>query len=428
MRLRRAGIAVFAAVSLATTAGLTRHAQSRDLTVHEWGTFTSVAGSDGGAIDWLALGGPSDLPCFVRHVQAGPTAPAFSPNANGRVTAPANGIITKGEVVVGTNAALSYEEAREKLWGKVRMETPVIYFYSPDERDAQVSVAFHQGVITEFFPSPVNPTAPFNTVSLRAPGQVHSLKWNVKLVPGSAESYPTENDASHYYAARSTDATPVHMGVESEKFIFYRGVANFAVPVRAIPTDDDSVVIVNALGDATLPGVILFESRGGHVGYRVIGDVAKSVTVARPKLDKDIPSLRADLHKLLVSAGLYPKEATAMLDTWRDSWFEEGTRVFYLYPEKTINAILPLSITPQPASVARVFVGRMEVIDRTTVSAVTTALQLDDQATLARYARFLNPITDRILARSGSERLASQVSTAANAAYSKYNRQLRACE
>ena len=39
--------------------------QPSDLTVHEWGTFTSVAGEDGSAIDWDALGGKNDLPGFV---------------------------------------------------------------------------------------------------------------------------------------------------------------------------------------------------------------------------------------------------------------------------------------------------------------------------------------------------------------------------
>ena len=42
-----------------------------DLTVHEWGTFTSVAGVDGTAIEWDALGCKNDLPGFV----------AFSPSS-----------------------------------------------------------------------------------------------------------------------------------------------------------------------------------------------------------------------------------------------------------------------------------------------------------------------------------------------------------
>jgi hypothetical protein len=35
------------------------------LTVHEWGTLTSVGGPDGQAMYWQPLSGPQDLPCFV---------------------------------------------------------------------------------------------------------------------------------------------------------------------------------------------------------------------------------------------------------------------------------------------------------------------------------------------------------------------------
>ena len=38
--------------------------QQADVTVHEWGTFTTVAGADGVAMQWTPLGGASDLPCF----------------------------------------------------------------------------------------------------------------------------------------------------------------------------------------------------------------------------------------------------------------------------------------------------------------------------------------------------------------------------
>src|ERR1700684_939625 len=37
------------------------------LTAHEWGTFTSVAGKDGRAADWLPLTGSTDLPAFIEH-------------------------------------------------------------------------------------------------------------------------------------------------------------------------------------------------------------------------------------------------------------------------------------------------------------------------------------------------------------------------
>src|ERR1700682_2827814 len=39
------------------------------LVVHEWGTFTSIAGKDGIALEWRPLNGSSDLPKFVHTIQ-----------------------------------------------------------------------------------------------------------------------------------------------------------------------------------------------------------------------------------------------------------------------------------------------------------------------------------------------------------------------
>src|SRR5438105_11936806 len=88
--------------------------QHGDLTVHEWGTFTSVAGEDGSAIDWDTLGGKDDLPAFVNNV--------------------------------------GYRCFKWRLAGTVRMETPVMYFYSQREVTARVKVQFPHGVITEWYP------------------------------------------------------------------------------------------------------------------------------------------------------------------------------------------------------------------------------------------------------------------------------------
>jgi hypothetical protein len=446
--LRRAGIAGILVITLAATIGFARSSASPGATVHEWGTFTSVAGIDGSAIDWLPLGGPTDLPCFVKHIRMAAPVPITNArvqplvmDTNRRILYPPNTIpVYKGEVIVGTisrpaisgspitiGQPLTYEEARKSLWGKVRMETPVIYFYSPEAYDARVTVKFPQGVITEFYPTPEDVTAPFGTMTLRNAQHVHTMNWNVSVVPKQPEVYPNGGEASHYYAARATDATPIRVGTESEKFIFYRGVANFDVPLRVL-FDGDSVLVVNGLGDTKLPSVILFENRNGKMGFRVAGEVDRYVTLAKPKLTSNVAAIRAELHKALVNAGLYKKEATAMLDTWNDSWFEEGSRVFYLVPDSKLNAILPLQVTPAPAEMKRVFVGRVELIDRTTTSTVRTALEANDMATLTRYARFLNPITDRIIASGVDYATSSRISTVANSAYAKYNKDSRVCE
>ena len=52
-----------------------------------------------------------------------------------------------------------------------------------------------------------------------------------------------------------------------------------------------------------------------------------------------------------------------MVKTWRDSWFgEQGTRLFYLLPQKATDELLPLTIEPKPDETIRVMVGRMEIL------------------------------------------------------------------
>jgi hypothetical protein len=325
-------------------------------------------------------------------------------------------------------AQISFENAQSRLWGKVRMETPVIYFYSPTELEANVAVTFQNGIITEFYPAPTQPALPITMQTLSDRTFAHSLDWNVTITPGVTPIYPNGGGKSHYYAARNTDATPIKSGVQSEKFIFYRGVSNFNVPLRARVLASGDVEITDIMGDATIPNAILFESRGGRMGFRAAGAVSHSVTLSPPELTSDTAAIRGALRRELEHAGLFPKEAQAMLDTWSDSWFEEGARVFYMVPLLEITRVLPLHITPEPASVTRVFVGRMELVNQATLSAVTSALTSGNDAALAPYNRFLSPISQRIIASGADAATRARLNAAANASLTKYLGQVRACE
>jgi hypothetical protein len=103
---------------------------------------------------------------------------------------------------------------------------------------------------------------------------------------------------------------------------------------------------------------------------------------------------------MLLANGLHPEEASAMIETWRDSWFEDGTRLFYVVPRAAIDAILPLSIDPAPDGVARVFVGRMELVTPATAEEVRDALLANDVPALQRHGRFLEAIGRRVVAES----------------------------
>ena len=120
------------------------------------------------------------------------------------------------------------------------------------------------------------------------------------------------------------------------------------------------------------------------------------MTIDPPSLDDTFQHLRYDLENILVEQGLFLKEAQAMVETWRDSWFEEGARLIYILPSRAIDAILPLRVDPAPVQTTRVFVGRIEIVTPDTTRSVERALAAGDAVALEPYRRFLEPILARV--------------------------------
>ncbi|HEU0368667.1 MAG TPA: hypothetical protein VFR42_05630, partial [Candidatus Acidoferrum sp.] len=59
-----AAYGVFAWLTLYLAFAGNAKAQEADLAAHEWGTFTSIAGNAGTAVQWFPWAVPSDLPKF----------------------------------------------------------------------------------------------------------------------------------------------------------------------------------------------------------------------------------------------------------------------------------------------------------------------------------------------------------------------------
>lgn len=295
---------------------------SSDLIVHEWGTFTAVAGKDGKAAAWSPLSGSTDLPQFVEH---------FS-NSN----------------------------YKRGLIGTIRMETPVLYFYSPRDTTVSVKVSFSKGVISEWYPhaDQVEPSEMLRDNDLSRLQADGSIQWpSVGVSPNLSGDFPLEVGSNRYYAARDTSSTPVrvktHGDEQQEKFLFYRGVSAASLPLSATQNADGGL-FVRSLDENEIPAVIVFERRGERVGYRLVRTPGREAVVAPPELTGDLDSLCDELEAMLVEQGLNADEARAMVATWRDSWFEEGRRVIYIVPRGFVDKILPLTITPKPEQVVRV--------------------------------------------------------------------------
>jgi len=151
-----------------------------------------------------------------------------------------------------------------------------------------------------------------------------------------------------------------------------------------------------------IPKLILFERRGEKVGFREVNGLLEGAILDPPVLNASLDSLFSDLETSLISSGLYAEEAHAMLESWKYSWFEEGSRLIYTVPNSFVEKILPLSIQPQPAKIQRVFVGRMELLTPATQNAIETAAATHDNAILSKYGRFVAPMIEMILRRNPS--------------------------
>ena len=357
-----------------------RAVRNPDLAVHEWGTFTSVSATDGRVLVWRPLTVESDLPTFVYSVD--------------------KGLAWRG---------LRYP-SKSALAVTVRMETPVLYFYTQDEQVIDVNVKFPAGRITEWYP--------------RADVNNGEIRWSeVRVLPYAQAAIERDDEKNHYYAARETDAATVQVAPakqpegqpENEKFLFYRGVGTFNLPISVrLETEANGDLISLDSRCQYSRKVVLFENRNGRVGYRTV-DLMQQAKIERPSLDSSIESVRQEIKSILIAEGLYEKEADAMLATWADSWFEEGLRIFYVLPRETTDTMLPLAIQPQPNSVVRVLVGRTELITPEMKNEVISQLsrlhnssvssRTEVRRALNKYGRFLESVLSEVLKQSNDKRI-----------------------
>lgn len=347
-----------------TLSGWAKNPGKADYVAHEWGTFTSVQGSDGIQLEWNPFV-VAELPKFVYDAR----------NPVGRPPR-----------LVLPSFAMPFKSG---LIAKQRMETPVIYFYAKEAQKVDVDVAFPDGRITEWYPQLVNPKNHAWAPAVK-PGDQEvamgrpqgSMRWGeVEILPGDgaaeAMKFPKDESGSHYYAARETDASALRVktvdGAEQyEKFLFYRGLGQFEAPLQVSHWGDQGEQIrIHNKGKQPMGPYFIYAVRGEKAALVEVPVLDAGVMddkdfkfdeIARPAASVR-SELAGKLRSTLTRAGLYEKEAASMVKTWEDSWLgEQGLRVLYPLPEKWADEVLPLKISPAPKELKRVFVGRAEMI------------------------------------------------------------------
>ena len=360
------------------------------LIVHEWGTFTNFAGSDGAYLDYRPSIG-SDLPGFV-----------FDRD--------------KQNVLQRTINIASFTKV--SLYSRSRMETPVTYFYTDEPMALKVRVDFPQGLLTEFYPPvlAMGPKTESKAKDAKPAIGKGFLDWGqITVFPPSQlevsrRRIPPVQPGDPYAAARETDSDIVWAtnvtGNYMEKFLFYRGVGNFDLPVKMQSAGKDHFQITNNGRDA-IHAAFLVQVNDGKVRFTHVGRVEKaSAAILSPEI-RTFDDLSKAMAADLIAEGLYEKEAVAMVNTWKSSWFgEEGTRLLYLLPQSFTDKELPLSITPKPNESLRVMVGRLETLtpemeDRITqllgqLGAADCGAREEAMRQLRLMGRFAEPALQRV--------------------------------
>jgi hypothetical protein len=411
-----AAAAVVAAAHVQGTASAGGGPECREddrLVVHEWGTFTSLQGSDGVALEGL------------EHEERG--LPSFVYSRSDVRACPLRPVGWKGLEVEPTHVTQ-------------KMETPVLYVHSRSARRLRVRVDFARGLLSQWYPV-TDLLGPPEQTSAAGPLDVSKversfLEWEVDVLPRGAErpaEVPEVADAEDPWVfAREVDANwlrtverraPRLGPVEAERYLFYRGLGAFQLPlfVEAERAGRATLILKDLKGLPSVPakGVLALEVRGERARIQWIGEVASGKAVSFRHGGEDhwapladvVEKLEQIVHRELVAQGLRKDEATAMVRTWSASWFRsEGCRILWIVPPPVVESMLPLRIEPKPDEVVRVLLGRLEYLTPEDEDALERAVVLrtsEDpvarakaQAILDRSGRFLEAHLRRVLERT----------------------------
>lgn len=375
--------------------------------VHEWGTFTSMQGADGIALEGLHHE-EEPLPDFV-HDLANLDAAVGGGRGAGVLKFPARSVTQK-------------------------METPVIYFHTDVQRRVSVDVTFVHGLLTQFYPVPDVIQAPlepnWRTVDLGKVEQSTAM-WNLDLIPfgeaAPAEIPPVAADQPWSFArqvraayVRGVEEPGIERALEAEHYVFYRGLGAFTLPVAVRAEAGGRAIFGNDTAHAIPFGVAMQMTQDGG-RFQVLGSVGAAARAqielgALPLRDTDLVARQvgAVVLRALLDAGLFLDEARAMVATWARQWFRSpGTRVIYLLPRAEVDRVLPLTIRPEPDAMVRVLVGRLEYVTPEVQARVEGALR-DSRAgdagaraaadrVLRDLDRFLEPHLRLAAAKAGDE-------------------------
>ncbi|HMW05617.1 MAG TPA: hypothetical protein PK079_19340 [Leptospiraceae bacterium] len=350
-----------------------------NLIVHEWGTFTATHSANGKPQSGQRFAGRTLLPKEVYTLVDTTLNPKQKKSLRFR---------TESGYAVENGSEERAFHGISILNDTVRMETPVLYFYTDKELELDVNVIFPQGSIGEWYPKRNSgEKISFDHVdkkgflvksdetsytSLDLKKYQGSISWKATILSPSENTPFTINTKSNeWISPRMTDSNLVKIGNEIEKYIFYRGIASFEIPIQTQfkKIESENFLEFKNKYSEKIPFVFVLKNPTNNPKTKTVlwkGNLNPNekkelkLNDTKPIVfsEKDITEFKIALE----SEGLYPKEAEAMLNTWKESYFEtKGITIFWIVPESLIQKLLPIEFSIQPHEFKRVFIGRIKI-------------------------------------------------------------------
>ncbi len=363
------------------------------LVVHEWGTFLAMNGSDGVSLDGM-YHEEHALPSFVH--------------------------------------ARSKNQLRLPM-SRIKSETPVIYFYTPQVQRVQVEVGFPSGLWTQWYPQAAS-VAP-GIVQTGTPPRTRDgrISWDVvvRAPDGKNGTPPAASTDALWNYARDVDASYVTASNQArpgspdewERFIFYRGLGEVPLPIQVRLIEGRITASTSEREGLQHLFIVNVQNGRGAYSYATalrpdegsLERAVPSMNGALP-LDRFVETISADVASRLIASGLYEREAHAMVNTWKSSYFRtDGVRVLFVLPQSWTDRFIPMRITPMPQQLVRVMVGRVELLDAARERRAEAAIRdlaspRDDVRErafelLRAEGRYVEPIVRRALRTTSDEQV-----------------------
>ena len=317
---------------------------------------------------------------FMAKPDANPTAKPFT-FSTGKEPIRRGTLRWKAELLPPTSAleSLLPHTPGDSLWNFARQVDAAFVRTAPNRTDAQARNRSKSRTISE---ADLNPQSPLENRQSKIGNQQSAINPN---------------------------------GLETERYLFYRGLGTAHLPLQ-VDASNGGTLSLPSNGGVTLTHLFVLRVENGKGAFRYIPalkpgeklDHALPDTSAAESLPAFTSHVSDALAAKLAASGLYAKEARAMVNTWRSSYFQSnGVRVLYVLPQTWTEAFIPMQITPTPDRLVRVMVGRTELLTPDREQQITQAVRawadpnpaLHNGAlqTLHAQGRYLQPILRRLL-------------------------------